>query len=347
MLIRMLISQMMCQCYFDRTYIVIILTLIFCLYSVSLSPKDLEVEGVGKYPYMVVVCQIRNIDIVKLCGGTLIQPQWVLTSHTCKVADNSIIETEEALDIVVASVYNLNLIMEAAIRPVKVWMKHPEYGKNDYAVTNDIALINLESAYIINQNMQPIMLSSEYALHNKELHIQSGYCNFIFWKISKAKENIHARKPWLVKESRSTILQQLTVKFVPHETCLANYVHGVIITHGQFCVQVAEEKPFPLEHSGGPLVCQDIQVGIFTWQKVVNETLVVAVFTRIDAFERYITSVVSNLVFANISSFRTISEIMMRARKYSQFKRRGSGTMYHTDNILSLTIAVLSVILSF
>lgn len=40
----------------------------------------------GKYPWMAAVITMRKDGTVKRCGGTLIKPQWVLTSANC-VAD--------------------------------------------------------------------------------------------------------------------------------------------------------------------------------------------------------------------------------------------------------------------
>lgn len=351
----------MCQCYFDRillqnllicssftSRLLLVILLLTLIFSVSSLSEELEAEGVGRYPYMVVVCQIRNVDVVKLCGGALIQPEWVLTSHTCKFHDNSNNETKNGTDIVVASVYNLKLLMTSAIKPVEVWMKHPEYGKDDYSVTNDIALIHLDSNYMINRNIQPITLPSESALRNMKLDAMFEYCIFIFWGISTAKEEIQLHRPWLVNESRSPALQQLTVKLIPREKCIAAYAQEVIFTHGQFCVQVAGKKPFPLEHSGGPLVCEGIQIGFFTWQKVVNKNSVIAVFTRIDSFEIYISSVVSNLVLASKNDLRNIgrARAIEQRQRSAKFKQRGSSSKCYINDIL-LVIVILGVKFKF
>merc|ERR1711872_986414 len=114
-------------------------------------PHDNRIHGgsdaeQGQFPYIISIRRIANA-FKHMCGGVLINPEWVLTSAFCveEVGTYSIDAVGGEHNLIVPSAHE-------QIRGVENIIRHPNYTHSDASVdgmatpeSNDLALIKLKS----------------------------------------------------------------------------------------------------------------------------------------------------------------------------------------------------------
>lgn len=100
----------------------------------------------NQFPHQVALLRMGSLS----CGGSLINSKWVLTAAHCVYNGNQIIPAS-SLTVVAGTV---DLQRGGVLRKVRRVIPHEKYG--DFR--NDVALLELEQAYQLDESIQPIAL---------------------------------------------------------------------------------------------------------------------------------------------------------------------------------------------
>lgn len=194
-----------------------------------------ENAAVGELPWQVVV-----LPASKLCGGSLVDVQWVLTAAHC-VVDGSQVPVSAADVQVVAGEYDRSQVdgteQQRGVAQVVV---HPNYDAT--TSDNDIALLQLTSPVVPGGSVGVIPLVASPA---NDGIVALGVLALV--------------SGWGVTSEGGTpadILQKVSVPVVSNATC--SQAFGPAITENMLCAGVAEGgKDSCQGDSGGPLVVPD------------------------------------------------------------------------------------------
>ncbi|NXJ65134.1 GRAA protein, partial [Rostratula benghalensis] len=218
-----------------------LLALLLSLITVTLPPRYGCVEIIGgrvvrphSWPFMAAI-QIGNTTI---CGGTLVDGQWVLTAVHCEVVlgahQASIAEKEQQ------------------IFKVKGYFPHPQFHKS--SGENDIMLLKLKGIAKQNRFVHPLSLPDSY-----EDTKPGTKCKVAGWG------DTSSGKP-------SKYLEETTVLIVDRNSCKSKYEKCTKITSNMLCA-LGKKKIFKKYadtckgDSGGPLICDGQYSGIVSFGK--------------------------------------------------------------------------------
>uniref|UniRef100_A0A8C4TXB8 Peptidase S1 domain-containing protein n=1 Tax=Falco tinnunculus TaxID=100819 RepID=A0A8C4TXB8_FALTI len=102
----------------------------------------------GAWPWIVSIEAPLEGGTAHICGGSLISPQWVLTSAQCFIEARYI----TALRVVVGATHLTQLGPEAQVRKIKRMLVHQHYSS--VTQRNDIALLELDQPVQCNDYIQ-------------------------------------------------------------------------------------------------------------------------------------------------------------------------------------------------
>uniref|UniRef100_A0A4X2KJ02 Peptidase S1 domain-containing protein n=1 Tax=Vombatus ursinus TaxID=29139 RepID=A0A4X2KJ02_VOMUR len=197
----------------------------------------------GGWPWTVSLQIVMFLRTVHVCGGSIINENWVLTAAHC-LKDIRYPQFWRA----VVGVHNL---LQRHRKTKKIKIKaiiiHPQFIPDTYA--NDIALFHLKSTLSYNDYVQPICLPFFKELFNLNA---STRCFVSGWGRT-AEEG-----------SASNTLQEAEIHYIPWDTCNREESYGGRIVATSFCA--GEEDGIVdtcLGDSGGPLMCYLPDAGKF------------------------------------------------------------------------------------
>lgn len=203
-----------------------------CINAVQLQPRIARgITGKsGQFPYYALL-EIHLEDRFKVCGGALINEEWILTAAHCIRSGDGVIVHLGAL--------KLSSFDEPARDSIQVssdnFFIFPKYKR--WAVKNDIALIKLYRKPVLSEFIQPIQFPS--------------ICNSSMDNV----ESIVMGHGVASKESDklASILQYAELKIIPRWSCIKNYPF-TLFRHSVICA-VSELKQSACKgDSGSPLV---------------------------------------------------------------------------------------------
>ncbi|KAB0805589.1 hypothetical protein PPYR_02559 [Photinus pyralis] len=261
---------------------------------------------------MAIYQRVKEVEIM-VCGGTLIKPKWVLTSNTCYKKLS--VYANGSWPFMVARVHNLAAVSVSPKREINMVISHSEYKDVNYTVANDIALMATDTEFLVNSYIFPITLASTHL-------ISDSNCSFVYWNVSMPYR--------FNREAAPLVKVRVLVKDI--NNCKQWFNYTLVYSYGQICAQLSHGV-IPKQHSGGPLVCNNTQVGLFSSQQESNgETFLI--FTELQPYRKFISDVIPALRLSEMEEGAT-------KRKFSvMFNPANSCWALHETILLTLVISL-------
>ena len=216
-----------------------------------------DVVSNREYPFMVKI-ESGN----RQCAGTLISRSFVLTAAHC-VYDKSV---EDIILKLGTNKFLIKMVDSKIIHPnyTETGLKIKEFDIYQVKVEYDVALLKLEQEFnYFTDSIQPIQLN------DKNLQSLSFLkCEILGWGQTIPDD----------LSSHSEILQSLNIEIYQNCSIYGN------LSKSEFCASSDACKG----DSGGPLICDSIQVGIISWGVGCLNRDLPGVYARIDEFLSWI-----------------------------------------------------------
>ncbi|XP_015818761.3 chymotrypsin-like protease CTRL-1 [Nothobranchius furzeri] len=239
----------------------------------------------GSWPWQVSI----HYSTSHICGGTLINDQWVLTAAHCILTRT-------------LSVWTLYLGRETQAGPnvnevsrsVSQIIVHPNYNNTLY--NNDLALMKLGTSVTFTDYIRPICLAS-----SSSQFFNSTLCWATGWGKLNKTENLPVTQP----------LQQVQVPVIGNKQCSCNYISTDATITSQMICAGQQNKGSCQGDSGGPLQCKQgsswIQAGITSFGIPCALSGFPEVYARVSEFQTWITSQVAGTTvnFVTVTSTGT------------------------------------------
>jgi len=220
----------------------------------GLSIHGGEEAAEGEFPYIISIRRIANA-FQHMCAGSLISPDWVLTSAFCV--------TEVGTYSIDAVGGDHNLLMPSLheqIRGVDQIIRHPNYTASDASIgglatpeTNDIALVHLKSPMQMTDYVQVIPLMREEVI--------DGDCVTAGWGTHSLGSLIPGR---LLQKAAAPLIERADC-----EETLATCQACPPLAEDAVCAggEVAAGPCFGYlwADAGGPLACDGSLSGVVSW----------------------------------------------------------------------------------
>uniref|UniRef100_A0A8C6JI60 Uncharacterized protein n=1 Tax=Melopsittacus undulatus TaxID=13146 RepID=A0A8C6JI60_MELUD len=223
---------------------------------------------VSKWPWQVSV----QYGPVHICGGTIIDAQWVLTAAHCFFMNSMKILDDWK---VYGGVSDLKQQAEAI--PVSQVIINSNYSDDhdDY----DIALMKLSRPLTLSAQVRPACLP----MHGQRF--QTGRSCFITG-FGKTREN---------EDNTSPKLREAEVKLIDYKICNSDKVYEGYLTPRMMCAGYLQGgKDACQGDSGGPLVCEDNHrwyvAGVTSWGTGCGQKNKPGVYTRVTKLLNWIHS---------------------------------------------------------
>ncbi|GJQ86826.1 hypothetical protein Trydic_g5610 [Trypoxylus dichotomus] len=243
---------------------------------------------------LLAVCEQEYEQNYRICGGTLIDGIWLLTSQTCR----STKRLDSLLVAVFESIFDRQRESTLSERYLQKWIAHQNYELSPQIIKNDVALLLLEDVYRIYEHKKIVKLPTKelFEASGMEKNNTQQRCNFLFWPMDTFNWQTHLRFIYL---------RSASIRVIPRNIC-RTMVIDMVISREQFCGRFSEEEPVLEGLSSGPLICFKLQFAVYTTKTFDREGKLVLVFTRLDYFQEYIEGITHTSAY--IDSFPEAEE---------------------------------------
>ncbi|KAJ1162443.1 hypothetical protein NDU88_002911 [Pleurodeles waltl] len=233
----------------------------------------------GSWPWLVSIQAPTRDEFYHLCGGSLLNKDWVLTAAHCFKGEEQFMYHWR---LVLGANHLSTLGTEVEVRgPAKIVI-HENYDKT--TETNDIALVRLKISVAFSSYIQPACIPKR---HMDVLAMT--HCIVSGWGVMKS--NVH---------NKADAMEEALVDFIPYEICNgATWYDGVLARH-QLCA--GNEKgqiPICQGDGGGPLMCLDSEsriffvIGVTSWGKGCTKPWKPGVYSSTQFFKDWIVNTIT------------------------------------------------------
>jgi len=241
----------------------------------------------GEYPWQVELNMWSSVTTGYLCGGSLVDPEWVLTAAHCVTKSNGSLFALADIDVyageyLIEPPYTFGSQYRYAIQVIR----HPSY--NDTTLNNDVALIKLSSPVDIGDGINPPdSKTAIIPLVPANVGSLTGVnARVTGWGDTKYKGNT------------SPYLREVSLPIISNTTCNSSSRWGGQITSGMMCAGYdSGTKSTCQGDSGGPAVVWNSSTGEWNLAGVVsfgpvgcNIAYAQSVFTRVSQYVSWINS---------------------------------------------------------
>uniref|UniRef100_A0A3B5LVN3 Peptidase S1 domain-containing protein n=1 Tax=Xiphophorus couchianus TaxID=32473 RepID=A0A3B5LVN3_9TELE len=256
----------------ETLLLLLMLMLMVAAQILSLACYDTRIVGgqeaaAGAWPW-----QAQLVIQGGLCGGSLINSQWVLSAAHCfKSTSTSGVTVYLGLQSLTSSA---NVVSRSAAQIIV----HPDYNSNTN--DNDVALVQLFSAVTFTNYVRPVCLAADGSVFPSGLDCWvTGWGTLSYGPL------------W----GSCTTLQEVDVPIVSNSQCSASYS---TLTNNMLCAGLTNGgKDSCQGDSGGPLVTKNgtvwVQAGVVSYGNGCAQPGYPGVYARISNYQTWINSQVS------------------------------------------------------
>ncbi|KAG3004204.1 hypothetical protein PC121_g11240 [Phytophthora cactorum] len=235
---------------------------------------------INKYPYVAALL-VEGTDDVPFCSGTLIAPQYVLTTATCI----KWFPLGVQVSLGTPRVKDRKSGKAGQIRAVEVF-RHPLH--NSTLLTYDVALLKLEKP----STHKPARLCDADGSDNKP----GTMATVLGWGLLK-------------EEVVAETLQSVDAEIIPDDEC-GKYAIDTDVT---LCAGTERGKGFCLSDLGGPLIANDVVVGIASAfpSDAADCGDLPGIYTRVSRSLDFVTDIVNGGSSGNITvAFSVLNDLV-------------------------------------
>lgn len=257
--------------------LLVVIALVFKLLSASdqeVSPKIVGGRDAveNEFPYMVSLRR-AELEIIfdqpfHVCGGSIINTDTVLTASHCLYDQFGNHLNQPGSYFVVAGI--LRMWSDEELEKyftVNEIFSHPEFSLE--TLENDIAILKVAPDFTFDlPNIQPISLDT-LGEFDEGVNCSTHGWGVLWWGSSFTPDN----------------LQTVNLEISNFDHCNETYEGNV--TNNQFCAYEMEKDSCSGD-SGGPFVCENMQVGIVSFGYGCAQADIPGVYTKVSAYRHFI-----------------------------------------------------------
>lgn len=246
---------------------------------------------ISQYPFMAQIVSFRKNGRAIFCGGSIINPQHVLTAGHCITLPSGRVASVRSLRIRVGA-SNLSCGGQS-VAAARIY-RHPFYKplscRLNGAAFYDMAVIKLVRPVKYCDTVAAIVIASASDTPVlQEMASQNRYCKVLGW--GWTKPNLKSDEP-PYRNSLSTVLKATDVKLINWGQCRS--LVPILDVKAELCCSSPRPTSGCKGDSGGPLVCEDskqyglVARGTGAGCGIPNQPYI---YTRVDTLSKFIDSV--------------------------------------------------------
>ncbi|KAF2903166.1 hypothetical protein ILUMI_03024 [Ignelater luminosus] len=232
-----------------------------------------KVDNMNKYPFMVSLVIKKDAGLKRdafKCGAAIITRQWVVTAAHC-------FEETPLINIQHYKIYSNSLIWwKGLIHDIKSYFVHPNFNEAFYT-ENDIALAKVKNPFLLKFEKPVTIAGDRYSFETNRSVTIIGWGLPYDYKAHDARplNDLYETQVKLFDQKYCSGLysKDKHVRVAKTMICAADYTGG---------------KDACVFDSGGPMLDKTLLIGLISWGGVCGVATSPGVYTRINAFNKWI-----------------------------------------------------------